>query len=67
MAGKLVDMALVFSPTVNGVIVILAMFALWLAVGLTLEGIEKCVRLTRQKLRRSRRTSRRNRRNVKWA
>ncbi len=64
MAGKLIDLALVFSPEVNGVIAILAMFTLWMAMGLILEGIEACIRLVRRKLRRSRRADGRR---MKWA
>lgn len=55
---------LVFSPTVNLVIFVTALFVLWLATGLILCGITKLIRLTRQKLRRSRRTTGRY---IKWA
>ncbi len=55
---------LVFSPTVNLVIFVTALFVFWLATGLILCGITKLIRLTRQKLRRSRRTTGRY---IKWA
>lgn len=58
------DAVLVFSPTMNLLVFVTALFVFWLAAGLILCGISKLIRLTRQKLRRGRRTTRRY---IKWA